>query len=411
MEETVTEKAITRETEQWVAPSAVAMIESPLEFPPDFDDEEIRQAQTAFSDLIDQTCDNDPNTSPSIFEHIYTPQNGFGLLFRSITPSHRTIQQDPDQDSTSHLFKYTDHQAMKYTFKVLDRRTLRLTYEQMPSYHKYGMRLLFRGPVQRELLHTSTIRNFFARETLRLGRAFDEPKSRKHIAAFVKTYQIDLNELLEPNISYYFTFNEFFYRKLKPGARPIDHPEDPAGVVSAADCRLILFDNISEATRIWIKGHNFSLRYLFDDEQLAQEFDGGSIAVFRLAPVDYHRFHSPVKGTVGSVLKRITGTYYTVNPIAIKENLDVLTRNQRTVVTIESETFERVAFVAIGALLVGSVNFIVRPQQNIDKGDELGKKSRSSIDATDFSLRAFRLFRLWWKYRCDRVQSGYGQVG
>jgi phosphatidylserine decarboxylase len=81
----------------------------------------------------------------------------------------------------------------------------------MPSYHKYGMRLLFTGPVQLELLHTSTIRNFFARETLRLGEAFDESKFRKHIPAFVKMYQIDLNELLQPNISMYFTFNEFFY--------------------------------------------------------------------------------------------------------------------------------------------------------------------------------------------------------
>jgi phosphatidylserine decarboxylase len=342
---------------------------NPSEFLSTMDDEDIQRAKTAFSNMIDQTCSN---SQGHIFEHTFIPQDSFAFLFRSIIPKQETIKQDYEHILPQNFFKFQDREGLKYAFQVLDRRTNRLTYEQMPSYHKYGMKLIFSGPVQRELLHTNTIRNFFARETLRLGEAFDEPKSRKHIPAFVKMYQIDLGELLEPNILKYFTFNEFFYRKLKPDARPIDNPDDPYGIVSAADCRLILFDNISEATRIWIKGQQFSLRYLFEDEKLAKEFDGGSIAVFRLAPVDYHRFHSPIKGIIGKYMKKITGTYYTVNPIAIKENLDVLTRNQRTVITIKNDSFERIAFVAIGALLVGSVNFTVKPDQPIEKGDELG---------------------------------------
>jgi len=164
----------------------------------------------------------------------------------------------------------------------------------------------------------------------------------------------------------------YYQIKLKPDARSIANRDDLDTVVSSADCRLILFDNIDDATRVWIKGHHFSLRHLFHDEKMAEAFDGGSIAVFRLAPVDYHRFHSPIHGKIGAQMKKITGTYYTVNPIAIKENLDVLTRNQRTVITIESNTFEKVAFVAIGALLVGSVNFTVEPNQRVNKGDELG---------------------------------------
>ncbi|UJR28392.1 hypothetical protein I4U23_009633 [Adineta vaga] len=334
----------------------------------DMDDEDISQAQTALSEMIDQTCSIE--STPG--ENIPNPQDYFGFLLRSIAPTQETIKHDLEYDLPASLFKYEDNQGMRYAFKVLDRRTNRLIYEQMPSYHKHGMRLLFSGPVQRELLHTSTIRNFFARETLRLGEAFDEPKSRKHIPGFVKMYQIDLNELLEPNLSAYFTFNEFFYRKLKADARPIAALNEPNVVVSAADCRLITFDNISEATRIWIKGHQFSLRYLFENETLAKEFDGGSIAIFRLAPVDYHRFHSPIRGTIGEQMKKISGTYYTVNPIAIQEQLDVLTRNQRTVITINSDYFEKVVFVAIGALLVGSVNFTVTPCQTIEKGDELG---------------------------------------
>ena len=333
-----------------------------MEMDDDHDDENIHQIQT--------DCSNDLTTDGNLFEHTYTPQDFFAFFFRSIIPKQDAIKQD----FPTHLFKYEDHREnMKYTFQVLDRRTNQLIYEQIPSHHKYAMRLLFRGPVQRELLHTSTVRNFFARETLRLGETFDEPKSRKYIPTFVKMYQINLNELLQPNISEYFTFNEFFYRKLNPNARPIDQYDNPNILVSAADCRLILFDDISDATRIWIKGHQFSLQSLFDDEELAQEFDGGSIAVFRLAPDDYHRFHSPITGHIGTHIKPITGTYYTVNPIAIKERLDVLTSNQRTVITIESDCFERVVFVAIGALLVGSVNFTVQPNQFVEKGDELGK--------------------------------------
>ena len=376
---------------------------------PPIDDEEIRQVETAFSHMIDQTCSHGSAADGNIFETTCIPQNWHSIFFRSMVPSHETIKQQLEYDMPKQLFQYEDQQGMKYAFKVLDRRTNRLTYEQMPSYHKYGMRLLFSGPVQREILHTRAITSFFKRETLRLGQAFNDPKSRKHIPSFVKMYQINLGELLHPDISDYNTFNEFFYRKLKVGARPIANRDDPDTIVSAADCRLLVFDNIQDATRVWIKGYNFSLRHLFNDEKMAQEFQGGSIAVFRLAPVDYHRFHSPVDGKIGQAMTSITGTYYTVNPIAIKENLDVLTRNQRTVITIESERYEKVAFVAIGALLVGSVNFTVQPGQSIRKGDELGKSAL--ICFTVITLSALRVFRLWWQYLCGGLQSGYGHLG
>jgi len=355
------------------ASSSATAIENTDETLPVLDDEEIRQSQAAFSDMIDQTCSNGAAADGNIFEHTYIPRDWYGFFFRSIAPTQESVKQQLEHELPQQFFKYDGREGVKYAFKVLDRRTNNITYEQMPSYHKYGMRLLFSGPVQRELLHTRAIKSFFARETKRLGKAFDDPQSHKHIPSFVNMYKINLSELLDPNISNYKTFNEFFYRKLKPDARPIANREDSNIIVSSADCRLILFDNINEATRIWIKGHNFSLHHLFDDEKMAEEFDGGSIAVFRLAPVDYHRFHSPIDGTIGSNIKKITGTYYTVNPIAIKENLDVLTRNQRSVITIENESFDKVAFVAIGALLVGSVNFTVDSRQTINKGNELGK--------------------------------------
>ncbi|CAF1432004.1 unnamed protein product [Adineta ricciae] len=351
--------------------ASTALIEENDESLPILDDDEIREVQTAFSQMIDQTCSSGAAGDGNIFENTPVPSD-WSFIFRSLVPTNESVRQHLEHELPRQFFKYDDGEGVKYAFKVLDRRTSKLTYEQMPSYHKYGMRLLFSGPVQREILHTRAIKSFFARETKRLGKAFDEPKSRKHIPAFVKMYQINLDELLHSNIESYATFNEFFYRKLKPEARPIASRHDPNVIVSAADCRLIVFDNINDATRIWVKGHKFSLKHLFDDATLAEEFNGGSIAIFRLAPVDYHRFHSPIGGKIGAHTKEISGTYYTVNPIAIKENLDVLTKNQRTVITIECESYEKVAFVAVGALLVGSVNFTVEPHQPVEKGDELG---------------------------------------
>jgi len=102
------------------------------------------------------------------------------------------------------------------------------------------------------------------------------------------------------------------------------------------------------------------LEHLLQDQELAQAFDGGSIAIFRLAPQDYHRFHSPVQGSVAKEPVKIGGTYFTVNPMAVNENLDVFTENVRMVNVINleqgqqgprNEAFDQAVFVAVGALL------------------------------------------------------------
>ena len=110
------------------------------------------------------------------------------------------------------------------------------------------------------------------------------------------------------------TFNEFFYRKLKPDARPVEDPDDPYRLVSGADCRLMVFETVSEATRLWIKGRDFSVGRLLGDTYRAEadKYIGGALCIFRLAPQDYHRFHVPVDGTIGP-MTYITGEYYTVN--------------------------------------------------------------------------------------------------
>lgn len=109
-------------------------------------------------------------------------------------------------------------------------------------------------------------------------------------------------------------FNQFFYRKLKPSARPIEALDDPYRLVSAADCRLMAFETVHEATKIWVKGREFSVPRLLGDvyKDEVDKYVGGALAIFRLAPQDYHRFHSPVDGVIGK-MTYISGEYYTVN--------------------------------------------------------------------------------------------------
>lgn len=97
------------------------------------------------------------------------------------------------------------------------------------------------------------------------------------------------------------TFNQFFYRKLKPTARPINCLDDPYRLVSAADCRLMTFETVNEATRLWIKGREFTILRLSDEayKAEAERYVGGTLAISRLAPQDYYRFHSPVEGHIG----------------------------------------------------------------------------------------------------------------
>jgi len=163
----------------------------------------------------------------------------------------------------------------------------------------------------------------------------------------------------------------FFYRKLKKTAREIASSADPKVAVSPADCRLNVFPTIDDATKIWIKGKNFTLKNLIKDDALANQYVGGSLAICRLAPQDYHRFHIPCNGTLGKFVP-IDGTYYTVNPIAVREQVDVYTENKRQRVVISSPEFGDVLYISVGATMVGSIFYTAKEGQPVQKGDELG---------------------------------------
>lgn len=107
------------------------------------------------------------------------------------------------------------------------------------------------------------------------------------------------------------------------------------------------------------------------DDQIAEKYDGGSLVICRLAPQDYHRFHVPVDGKLGKFVP-LDGKLYTVNPIAIRADVDVYTENKRTRVTIDSPQFGEVMFIAVGATMVGSIVMTQKEGAEVKRGDEMG---------------------------------------
>ncbi|KAH8548217.1 phosphatidylserine decarboxylase-domain-containing protein [Umbelopsis sp. PMI_123] len=251
---------------------------------------------------------------------------------------------------------------------VQDRRTGQLIEERMSVYIRLGMRLLYKG--MKTSVQSKRAQRILLNMTMRQGRRFDSTKSAREIPSFIAFHKLDMSEVRDPLHSFK-TFNQFFYRKLKAGARPCTNPDDPKTLVSPADCRMLAFPTINEATRVWIKGINFSVGKLLGDQAMSRKYEGGSLAIFRLAPQDYHRFHSPVDGVISGA-KYISGQFYTVNPMAIRTTLDVFGANARAVVYIDSPEFGRVAMVCIGAMMVGSIIITATPGSTIKRTDEIG---------------------------------------
>jgi phosphatidylserine decarboxylase len=203
--------------------------------------------------------------------------------------------------------------------------------------------------------------------------------SANRVLPFIVDYDLNVDEFAKKPFSYK-TFNEFFYRALKDGARPIAvQPAGPAGspqagdriAVLPADGRHLAFQNVDAAPGFYAKGQKFSLESFLGDAALAAEFAGGSLLISRLCPVDYHRFHFPVAGLPAEP-RLINGWLYSVSPVALRQNLAYLWENKRMVTLVESPEFGRVAVCEIGATMVGSIFQTFVPGRVAAKGEEKG---------------------------------------
>lgn len=187
--------------------------------------------------------------------------------------------------------------------------------------------------------------------------------SKKKIAPFIQTYEVDASEFAEKNFS---SFNDFFIRKLKPEARPIVN--DPKRLAMPADGRYLVYPSFSDFR---VKGQDFSLSEFLQNLAWGNRFSEGSMAIIRLCPSDYHRFHFPCDG-VPTEAKCIPGPLYSVNPIALAKRLSILSENKRMVTEIETKQFGTILYVEVGATFVGSIHQTYTPNCPVKKGEEKG---------------------------------------
>lgn len=254
---------------------------------------------------------------------------------------------------------------------VQDRITGQINEERMSVYVRLGIRLLYKG-FKSGNMEKRRIRRLLRSLSFKQGRKYDDPASASQIAGFVNFHQLDMSEVRQQTHEFK-NFNEFFYRKLKPDARPCSAPDRPEIITSPADCRTVVFNRMEDAQRIWVKGREFSIERLLGNAypQDAKRYHNGALGIFRLAPQDYHRFHIPVDGIMGEP-KLIDGEYYTVNPMAIRSALDVYGENIRVVVPIDSVKHGRVMVICVGAMMVGSTVITRKPGEEVHRAEELG---------------------------------------
>lgn len=234
--------------------------------------------------------------------------------------------------------------------QIFGERWLRFAYENPAG--RFGVWLLAR-------------RAFFSQW---YGRKMNQRTSALQVIPFITQYNLDVDEFAKSPFDYK-SFNEFFYRALKPAARPVAAGAEIA--VFPADGRHLAFSDVEAAAGFYVKGVKFALAELLGDAALAGRFAGGAMVISRLCPVDYHRFHFPVSGTPGEA-RLIDGWLYSVSPIALRRRLRYLVENKRAVTLLESPEFGTVAMIEVGATNVGSITQSFVPGRAVRKGDEKG---------------------------------------
>ncbi len=188
-------------------------------------------------------------------------------------------------------------------------------------------------------------------------RAFARVRARpvKNIAirSFLRLYPINLAEAEHPDPAHYESFNAFFTRALRPGARPVD--PDPAAIVSPVDGTVSQAGVIERDMLLQAKGIRYSLADLLGgDDELAQRFQDGIFATIYLAPYDYHRIHMPMSGTLTRA-RFVPGDLFSVNAVTASQVPGLFARNERVVCVFDTAAGP-MAVVLVGALFVGSMS-------------------------------------------------------
>jgi len=244
-----------------------------------------------------------------------------------------------------------------------NRLTQRIETEAV--YGEGFLRFTYESPLGALPLHALVKRAAFSRW---YGSRMDAPASWAKVAPFLATYGVDTGEFADAPDSFR-TFNEFFYRKLKPQARLIATGENE--VAFPADGRHLVLPDIASCGDFFIKGTRFDLAALLGDAETAKRYEHGSMLISRLCPVDYHRFHFPCSGIPGGAML-INGPLYSVSPIALRKRPSILWENKREITVLRTSSLGDVILLEVGATCVGSIVQTYTSGSSIAKGDEKG---------------------------------------
>lgn len=247
--------------------------------------------------------------------------------------------------------------------QFLNRYTARVQTEQV--YGEAWLRWTYGTPLGRLALWAFVRRAWFSHW---YGWRMDQPRSCARIAPFIARYGIEMADYAKA-AGDFTSFNDFFYRTLKPGARPVD--ASPESVIFPADARHLGFQNADRIEGVFVKGQRFDLASLLGDAALAARYREGALVLSRLCPVDYHRFHFPVAG-IPSAPHLINGPLESVNPIALRRRIGILWENKRVITRLETERLGTVLFMEIGATNVGGIVQTYSPGVPVGKGAEKG---------------------------------------
>ena len=174
------------------------------------------------------------------------------------------------------------------------------------------------------------------------------------IDTVVRKFGVDLDEAVEPDSHAYPSFNAFFTRALKPGARAAD--PDPRALLMPADGHISQCGRIDGGTIFQAKGRSFTAAELLGDAQAAQPFENGLFATVYLSPRDYHRVHMPWTGTLRETV-HVPGRLFSVGTAAVRDVPGLFARNERLVCHFDTD-FGPMACVMVGALLVSGVETV-----------------------------------------------------
>ncbi len=170
------------------------------------------------------------------------------------------------------------------------------------------------------------------------------------IRAFIKQFEINMDEVADPDLDNYPHFNAFFTRALKPGIRPMP---GEGQIACPADGAVFGFGTIDAETRLNAKGHAFRLDELFGSDEYNQTYEGGQFVTVYLSPSDYHRVHCPMAGEFKQ-MTYVPGRLFSVNRETTTRIPAVFARNERVILHFKGE-HGPFALVLVGAMLVASI--------------------------------------------------------